>query len=294
MKKKSGNLAVVSNNTFESSKAVNLHHYDISSALQTTLDFEELINIFSQKTQHLIPHSGFVYENTDFNLELNQGISARHSCTYALKVEELQLGSLKIMRHQRFEDEEIKLFENLLCALIYPLRNATIYQQALKMAVTDPLTKTNNRTAFNESICREIKLARRNASNLSLIFFDIDHFKNINDIYGHECGDIALASAANCIKETVRGSDIVFRYGGEEFVILLSDTDMDGALSMAERIRGNIESHTIAFGMEIFKLTASLGVSSLNDKDTCESIISRADSAMYEAKHNGRNKVISK
>ena len=291
MKKESANLAIVSNNTFEASKAVNLHHYDISSALQTTLEFDELIQIFSNKIQSLIPHNGFVYDNDEFALEIKNGIFTKHSCTYALKVEDMQLGSLKIMRRQRFGDEEIKLLESLLCSLIYPLKNATLYNQALKMAHTDPLTKTKNRAAFKDTLQREIKLAHRNSSHLSVIFFDIDHFKDVNDNYGHECGDIAITSAANCIKNTVRGSDIVFRYGGEEFVILLSDTHINGAKVMAERIRKNVENHTMAYGMEIIKLTASLGVSTLRVNDDCESIIKRADNAMYRAKEKGRNQI---
>jgi len=291
MKKESANIAVVSNNSFEASKAVNLHHYDISSALQTSLDFNELINIFSNKIKTLIPHNGFVYKNNEFDLNISQGIVTKHSCTYALKVEDMQLGNLKIMRRQQFDDDEIKLLENLLCSLIYPLRNATLFNQALKMAYTDPLTKTNNRTAFNDSLQREIQLAHRTSRHLSIIFFDIDHFKDVNDHYGHECGDKALASAANCIKDIVRSSDMVFRYGGEEFVILLSDTNIEGANIMAERIREKIENHTIAYGMEIIKLTASLGVSSLKGNDTPDLLIKRADNAMYTAKENGRNQV---
>jgi len=291
MKEKSANIAIVSNSSFEASKAVNLHHFDISSALQTTLDFNELINIFSNKIKPLIPHNGFVYENEQFNLHINQGIVTKHSCKYALKVEDMQLGNLKIMRRQRFDDDEIELLENLLCSLIYPLKNATLFNQALKMAYTDPLTKTSNRTAFNDSLQREIQLAHRNARHLSIIFFDIDHFKEVNDQFGHECGDIALTSAATCIKEVVRSSDMVFRFGGEEFVILLSDTNTNGAMVMAERIRSKIENHTIAYGMDIVKLTASLGVSSLKGNDTADSLIKRADDAMYSAKDQGRNQV---
>jgi len=291
MKKESANLAIVSNNTFEASKAVNLHHYDISSALQTTLEFDELIQIFSNKIQTLIPHNGFVYDNAEFGLKIRNGITTRHSCTYALKVEDMQLGSLKIMRRQRFDDEEIKLLESLLCSLIYPLKNATLFNQALKMAYTDPLTKTHNRASFRDTLQREIKLAHRNSSHLSIIFFDIDHFKDVNDNYGHECGDIALTSAANCIKDAVRGSDIIFRYGGEEFVILLSDTNIAGAQVIAERIRKNVENHTIAYGMEIIKLTASLGISTLRADDDSDSIIQRADNAMYHAKEKGRNQI---
>ncbi|MGZ4968296.1 MAG: GGDEF domain-containing protein [Methylobacter sp.] len=293
MNNKSANLAIISNNTFEATKAVNLQNYDISSALQTTLEFSELIAIFCSKIANKIPHSAFVYTNAEFGLEVKSGVFTRHSCNYALKVEQQQLGELKLMSNHRFSDTDLQLLETLLCCLIYPLKNATLFHQALKMAYTDPLTQTHNRAAFNDSIKREISLATRNAKSLSLIFFDIDHFKTINDTYGHDCGDTTLAFGAKWIKESLRNSDIIFRYGGEEFVILLSDTDANGAELLAERIRTSIENHTIAYGLETIKITASLGVSTLRENDTIESFIQRADKAMYIAKSKGRNQVVS-
>lgn len=291
MKDKSAELAVVSNKTFAASTAVNLHHYDISSALQTTLEFDELIAIFSKRIQATIPHNSVEYRNDEFDMEFKRGLMARHSCSYALKVEEQQLGELKLTRSQRFSKDELKMLESLLCCLIYPLRNATLFHQALKMAYTDPLTKTNNRTAFNDSVIRELKRAKRNEQPLSLIFVDIDHFKMINDDHGHECGDLALSSVAGWIMESVRGSDSVYRHGGEEFVILLIDTDLQGAAIMAERVRVNIENHALAYGMEVLNLTASLGVSQLRAEDGVDEFIKRADAAMYQAKHQGRNQV---
>jgi diguanylate cyclase (GGDEF)-like protein len=292
MNRKSANLAIISNNTFEATKAVNLHNYDISSALQTTLEFNELIAIFSTKIANKIPHSAFIYTNTEFDLEVKSGVFTRHSCNYALKVEQQQLGELKLMRNHRFSDSDLRLLETLLCCLIYPLKNATLFHQALKKAYTDPLTQTHNRTSFDDSIKREMSLAIRNTQSLSLIFLDIDHFKAINDTYGHECGDTTLVLSAKWIKESLRDSDIVFRYGGEEFVMLLSGTDANGAELLAERIRASIENHTIAYGMEILKITASLGVSTLRDNDTLKSFVQRADKAMYIAKNKGRNQVV--
>jgi len=293
MVNKSANLAIISNNTFEATRAINLDNYDISSALQTTLEFNELIAIFSSKIAHRIPHSAFVYTNAEFGLEVKSGVFTRHYCNYALKVEQQQLGELKLMRNHRFSDADLQLLEALLCCLIYPLKNATLFHQALKMAHTDPLTQTHNRASFSDSIKREMSLAARNNSSLSLIFFDIDHFKAINDTYGHDCGDTTLAFSAKWIKESLRDSDIIFRYGGEEFVILLSDTDANGAALLAERIRSSIEHHTIAYGMETIKITASLGISTLRKDDSLESFIKRADEAMYKAKDSGRNRVIS-
>ncbi|MFI3122057.1 MAG: GGDEF domain-containing protein [Methylococcaceae bacterium] len=293
MSEKSANLAIISNNTFEATKAVNLQNYDISSALQTTLEFNELIAIFSSKIAAKIPHSAYIYNNLEFGLEIKSGVFTRHSCNYVLKSEQYELGELKLMRNYRFSDADIESLEGLLCCLIYPLRNATLFHQALKMAHTDPLTQTRNRASFNETINREISLAVRNNKSLSLIFFDIDHFKAVNDSYGHECGDIALKSSAKWIKQSLRDSDIVFRYGGEEFVILLNGTDAGGAALLAERIRSSVECHTIAYGMETLKITASMGVSTLRKDDTLESFVKRADNAMYTAKKSGRNRVVS-
>lgn len=291
MKERTAELAVVSNKSFQASTAVNLHHYDISSALQTTLEFNELISVFCNKIQSYIPHNSVEYTNTEFNLAFKRGVIGRHSCSYALKVEEQQLGELKLTRSQRFSKEELHTLESLLCCLIYPLRNATLFHQALQMAYTDPLTQTHNRAAFNDMLDREIKRANRFDKPLSLIFVDIDHFKTVNDNFGHACGDMVLATVAGRIKETVRGIDIVFRFGGEEFVILLIDTHAEEAIVIAERVRKSIESQTLAYGMEILNMSASLGVSALCSQDDIHSFIKRADTAMYKAKRLGRNRV---
>ena len=292
MTKISTNLAIIDNNTLEATKIVNLNHYDLSSALQTTLEFNKLISIFSSKIESIIPHSAFVYSNAEFGLEIKSGVFTRHSCSYALKVEEQQLGELKLMRNHRFDDAEIKLLETLLCCLIYPLKNATLYHQALKMAYIDPLTQTNNRASFNDSVKREMSRAVRHTKSLSIIFLDIDHFTAINDQHGYECGNITLAAAAKWIKESLRSSDAIFRVGGEEFAILLSDTGLDGANLLAERIRNAIESHTLAYDMAAIKITASLGVGALHAFDTADIFIKRAVEAMCKAKKDGRNQVM--
>ncbi len=291
MESKVANLSIVSNKSLEAAKAANLQHYDISSALQTSLDFKEIIAIFCEKIQPMITHSGFIYTNPLFDLEYKKGIEARHACLYSLTIEDQALGELKLTRQQRFNENELQLLETLLCCLVYPLKNATLYQQAINMAHTDPLTKIQNRTAFNDSILREYNLAKRNRQHLSLIFIDIDYFKSINDQYGHECGDFALSSVAKWIKASIRDCDMIFRYGGEEFVVLLSDTPLDKAALIAERIRQTIEKNTLAYAMQTLQLTASLGVSTLLGNDTVQNLINRADNAMYQAKEQGRNRV---
>lgn len=289
--KAAAELAVVSNKSFEASRAANLQHYDISSALQTTLEFTDLIGIFASKIQASIPHNSVEYINDEFGLDFKRGVIGRHSCSYALKVEDQQLGELKLTRSIRFSKNELKMLESFLCCLIYPLRNATLFRQALNMAYTDPLTKTQNRAAFNDMVIREVKRAQRGEHQMALMFVDIDHFKAINDQYGHDCGDHALASVAQWIKNSVRGSDIVFRYGGEEFVILLSDTSLQEAATIAERVRSDIENHTLAYGMSALNITASIGISAFRLDDNMDKLIKRADNAMYKAKQTGRNRV---
>jgi len=157
MTKISSNLEIIRNNTFEETKFVNLkNRYDIISALQTTLEFNKLIPIFSSKIESMILHSAFVYTNAEFGLEIKKGVFTRHSCTYALKFEEHQLGELKLMRNHPFDNAEIKLLETLLCCLIYPLKNATLYYRAFKMAYVDSLTQANSSASFNDSVKREM------------------------------------------------------------------------------------------------------------------------------------------
>jgi diguanylate cyclase (GGDEF)-like protein len=261
--------------------------------LQTTLEFKQLLPLFSSKINSLVPHHAYAYSNALFNLDINQGVMSKYSCSYALKADNQDLGELTLMRNRAFTDGELNLLENLLCALLYPLKNATLYHQALKMAATDQLTQTLNRVSFNDTVKREMNWAKLNAADLSIIFLDIDHFKMINDQYGHDCGDSTLVAVAKLIKENLRNNDTIFRFGGEEFVILINQMDLANAELLAKRIRIAIERNIVVYDMKPVKVTASLGVSSLRSDDSFDAFVKRADNAMYKAKRSGRNQVFS-
>lgn len=132
-------FAVISNKTYEAKKIVHQNYHGISSALQTTLDFYKLIPLFTSKIEKMVYHSAYVYTNPEFKLEIKQGVFTRNACSYALKFENQQLGTLKLMRNSEFHERELELLESLLCCLIYPLNNATLYQRAAKMAYGNPL-----------------------------------------------------------------------------------------------------------------------------------------------------------
>ncbi|WP_394752785.1 GGDEF domain-containing protein [Crenothrix sp.] len=283
---------MVSDSDFQSTYTVDAQRFELSNALQTTLEFKKLLTIFSSKINSLIPHNAYAYSNTLFDMEINQGVVSKYSCSYALKAGDQELGELTLMRNHKFVDEELDLLENLLCLLLYPLKNTTLYHQALKMAATDQLTQTLNRVSFNDTVKREMNSAKLNGTDLSIIFLDIDHFKDINDQYGHDCGDSTLVAVARLIKETLRKSDTIFRFGGEEFVILVSQMDLENAELLARRIRTAIECNILVYDMKPIKVTASLGVSTLHSDDSFDTFIKRADHAMYKAKGKGRNQVV--
>ena len=154
------------------------------------------------------------------------------------------------------------------------------------MAYTDSLTGIYNRLHFSRLLNSEINKAKRYDEQLSIIFFDIDYFKQINDAYGHPAGDTVLKEMAEVISCTNRSSDVFARYGGEEFIILAAFTNIEGAMEHAQRLRKDIEQHHFPNG----RVTASFGVTEFNpSSDNRESLLERADRAMYQAKSDGRN-----
>ncbi|MGH1430701.1 MAG: diguanylate cyclase [Neptuniibacter sp.] len=167
-------------------------------------------------------------------------------------------------------------------------------EKLIKQAETDPLTGILNRRAFAARANKEIERAKRYNRPISAILLDLDHFKQVNDKFGHQCGDKVLVELAEIISPCLRTIDCLSRHGGEEFLILLPETDELEASQIAERLRKRIEDHDIHYETEIFRVTSSFGVASW-DKEEHEihPTIHRADQALYMAKHKGRNQVIS-
>ncbi|MCX7661799.1 MAG: GGDEF domain-containing protein, partial [Candidatus Omnitrophica bacterium] len=165
-------------------------------------------------------------------------------------------------------------------------------QNFFKMAVTDELTSLFNIRYFKMLLEAEIAMAKSDPTKkFVIIMSDIDHFKYFNDTYGHQTGDLVLREVAKVIKESVRSSDVVARYGGEENIILLRGASLKDGLLLAEKIRKNIEQHTVTDKNNVYKITASFGVATFRDNDNVETVIRRADEALYKAKNSGRNRV---
>ena len=164
-------------------------------------------------------------------------------------------------------------------------------EAASEMSMTDALTGLLNRYGLRRALQRELSEARRYARPLSCLLLDIDFFKVINDTHGHAAGDAALVQTARVLTETVRGSDVVCRYGGEEFLVLVPETDAQGAHALAEKIRLAVSAKLFGDGGLGFPLTLSAGVAELRPGESGNDMIARADLALYQAKQRGRDRV---
>ncbi len=263
----------------------------LSTLLQTTLEVEQLINLFHHHVSQQIPFDSICYRYDSLNKSVEIGRSSAHSCHYELKTPQDNLGELVFTRNKRFAEDELQLLETLIGTLIFPIRNAILYQNAMHAALHDPLTGAGNRISLESSLAREIALSARGERPLSILAIDIDHFKSINDEYGHTAGDCVLKDVVRQFGSCCRGTDAIHRYGGEEFVVILHNTDESGAEISAERIRQSIEAMTTTFNDNSINVTISIGIAVAQPKDTITSLFDRADKALYTAKHLGRNRV---
>ena len=163
-----------------------------------------------------------------------------------------------------------------------------IADQMERMAYTDPLTRTNNRRKYAAMINRELYRVRRYNTPMTALLMDIDHFKGTNDRHGHQVGDEILIGLAQLIQANIRSTDYLFRWGGEEFLVLLTDTHVADGLIVAEKLRSAVEHIELVRGIQV---TISIGVTKTTDSDDEDTLVRRADEAMYKAKENGRNRI---
>ncbi len=283
-------LTANANRVKESRSGMDCLLLQLSAVLQTTLELEPLLRCFSWEVGTIIPHSGINYVNKDEEVELTAGRKAKYSYTFHLLLEERGLGLLTFSRGPPFSDNEIANLKRLLCALVYPLRNALTYRKAVLASTTDPLTGIFNRTIMETSLRREIALSKRHKIPLSLLILDIDRFKAINDEYGHGVGDTVLVAVTDSISRCLRKTDILSRYGGDEFVILLSNTNKKGAKILVRHIIKGLKGIDYLITDTNLKVTLSIGIATLARGENIKRLFKRADQALYKAKEEGRNR----
>jgi diguanylate cyclase (GGDEF)-like protein len=199
----------------------------------------------------------------------------------------------ELVKEQRLRDgDQLRIGRSILKFMTGENVEVHYHEEIYRLMTVDGLTQIFNRRYFNEALEREVNRSKRYARVLSLIAFDIDHFKTINDTYGHLVGDSMLRLIASAVKPRLRREDIFARTGGEEFAVLLPEIGMDGALVIAEKIRGIAQNTSLKHEQEQIRCTVSLGVATLGDDASPEDLYKRADERLYEAKQSGRNRVV--
>ena len=170
-----------------------------------------------------------------------------------------------------------------------------LLRQLYEASVTDALTGANNREHFDNQLRMELSFARRHGTDLALVMFDVDHFKKVNDTYGHPVGDEVLVEISKAARRLVRNEDVFARYGGEEFALILRGIALDGAKIVGERLRERIQALSIETDKGPLQVTVSVGCASFATltEQTAEILVQTADKRLYAAKHGGRNRVVA-
>lgn len=237
---------------------------------------------------------------------VDQGISRKHAqiSKIADKVFITDLGSANgtLVNDKKLPPKEpkelqkedmIKLGNSILKFLPAGELETLFYGNLGLAANTDPLTKTYNKRYLLEALDAEFKRAKALHSDFTLLFLDLDHFKKVNDTYGHDAGDFVLREFAQLIRTQLRTKDIFARYGGEEFIILMGNTNATDAAEVAEKMRASVELHPFIYEGKRIPVTSSMGLAELETGiESATTLLKRADQALYEAKKTGRNRLV--
>jgi diguanylate cyclase (GGDEF)-like protein len=200
------------------------------------------------------------------------------------------MGVLGVRSNGKLASDRRRIIEAAAALLAVSVKNAQLFREVKDNSVKDSLTGCFTRAHSIEVIDAELRRARRSHTPVSLIMFDLDHFKDINDRYGHLCGDAVLNAVGKRMKEVLRGSDLKCRYGGEEFLVLLPETPLHGARRVADTLRREIAERPVAWAGEALTITASFGLAqTMPGEVNVQAVIARADQALYRAKDDGRN-----
>ena len=262
--------------------------YEMTKDITRTLHKEEAFKVFKQKlTEHVLYKDCRLLQND--SEEIKKAREENRFFIFPLKAEKATLGYLVLDGLPEGVLEKVVILGH---QFALALRRVTLYEEIEKIAIRDSLTDVYTRRYFFERLQDELERSKVRKMKMSLLMIDVDFFKKINDQYGHLAGDQILKSMANIIKENIREIDIAGRYGGEEFCVVLPDTDLDGARYAAHRILLATSQSTIKAYDTVVEVTVSIGVSTFpQDAKSMNELIEKADQSLYQAKHKGRNRV---
>jgi diguanylate cyclase (GGDEF)-like protein len=258
----------------------------------------DLIQRFVQWATDLGLAEGVTFRCARTDEVISLGNRRHHCAQYELSLDQVPLGSMTLCRRERYSEDELLVMEHALGALARCLQLAGDFAALRALATRDPLTGLRNRSSLDEWLHKEVSRTRRHHTPLALMMIDVDHFKVLNDRLGHPTGDHILRTIAKIFRDSTRASDLSFRFGGDEFAILLPHTELDNAAIVAEQIRhnlGRLDDTTLHLTADARGLRPdiSIGIAAYREGDTEDSLLRRADTHLYHAKAIGRGCVCS-
>jgi diguanylate cyclase (GGDEF)-like protein len=261
------------------------------------------IDLFEQHANNTIVRnvltSGMPYVNNNYSFELKvpfsrESVLIRSILCYPLTHKGENIGVIELINKctGTFTREDQALIETMLNPLAIAIRTVEMFENSERLTITDDLTKLYNYRYLMKYLEDDVKRCLRYKKKVSLLFIDVDGFKKINDTFGHLVGSQALSEMGQVLRKIVRETDVVGRYGGDEFVIVLPETPLNGAMVIAERIRKKVEECEFVAQNLSIRLTVSLGVANCPKHTlTAEGLIKKADAAMYRAKELSKNSI---
>ncbi len=266
---------------FQHSEQQSQRNLALLEQLQTTLDVKQLINIFAIEVAKYLDFSGLYFKHADISATARGSRQAKSERQFELKLNGQFFGIITYAVNMPISIANFKVLTELHDLLINPLNNAVQYHQAMQLAMQDSLTLLGNRRSFDEQIKRTMAQASRRHSRVGLILSDLNKFKTINDSYGHDIGDNVLVQFAEALRQSVRDTDSVFRFGGDEFAIIVADATEQSLAVIEQRIYHAISRDAL---LAKYNVTSSLGLAFMNRADNATSFFKRADNALYSQK----------
>lgn len=258
------------------------------SQLQTTLDIQQQLNIVSMAAGKVLPLSALSLKTAvgEFTASGSQAGDFEHRSVLVLNQQCLA----ELVYHSDYAftpmvQRELLLLES---EWLFSLRNALVVSRLQQMAMKDTLTGLGNRRFFDDSFDKALKLAERHHDHCALILLDLDNFKQVNDSAGHSAGDEVLLAVADCLRDALRVTDSLFRFGGDEFAVILTGQDSSSAELIARRLVKAINQHYLC---QQYTVSASVGLALYDGKQTAKQLFAAADAALYSAKDAGKNSV---
>lgn len=254
-------------------------------------DFYQLMKVFISEVRKALPCDGIKYMEERLGLSYLDGVINHYQFNYKLTYGDQLLGRLCFSRDRDFTDSELVNIEALVAGLVQPLNRALQYHQAVRFALRDDLTGLRNGSSYFDNISLEIERARRYKVPFSLLLINLDDFREINRKYGYTAGNTLLVEVARRLEHKARSSDIIFRKGGDEYLVFLPNTTNRTAVKVAERIKKSVLSGSCIVESNDVRFTMSIGVVTVLPDDSAFKLIGRADKALFHAKILGKDRI---